>query len=107
VRLSSTGFNRGVDYDRAFAPFGEVYKNLNNTWNYSSTGDTQDTVAGTYDTENRYLNPTQGRWLSPDPAGLQAVDPSNPQSWNRYPYVGNNPPSFADPLGLCPIGSYT
>jgi RHS repeat-associated protein len=43
---------------------------------------------------------TQGRWESPDPAGLAAVDPSNPQTWNRYAYVLNNPLSKVDPLGL-------
>jgi len=40
-----------------------------------------------------------GRWLSPDPVGLGAVDPSNPQTWNRYSYVYNNPLSLIDPLG--------
>ena len=25
-----------------------------------------------------------GRWMTPDPAGLAAVDLTNPQSWNRY-----------------------
>ena len=43
---------------------------------------------------------TQGRWGSMDPSGLAAVDPSNPQTWNRYSYVGNNPTSYVDPLGL-------
>lgn len=43
---------------------------------------------------------TQGRWGSMDPAGLAAVDPTNPQTWNRYAYVTNNPISFIDPLGL-------
>jgi hypothetical protein len=38
--------------------------------------------------------------MSPDPAGLAAVDPSNPQSWNRYSYVGNNPLNSIDPFGL-------
>jgi hypothetical protein len=42
----------------------------------------------------------QGRWPSPDPAGLAAVDPSNPQSWNRYSYVLNNPLGLIDPSGL-------
>src|SRR5271166_935033 len=42
----------------------------------------------------------QGRWASTDPAGLAAADPSNPQTWNRYAYVGNNPLSKVDPLGL-------
>jgi hypothetical protein len=35
----------------------------------------------------------------PDPAGL-AADITNPQTWNRYGYVGNSPLSNVDPLGL-------
>jgi RHS repeat-associated protein len=50
----------------------------------------------------REYSGTQGRWESPDPAGMAAVDPSNPQTWNRYAYVGNNPLSYADPSGLDP-----
>jgi RHS repeat-associated protein len=53
-----------------------------------------------YDTANRELHPVQGRWIQPDPAGVGAVDPSNPQSWNRYAYVLNNPLSNIDPTGL-------
>jgi RHS repeat-associated protein len=100
VRLSTTLNNRSVDYDRSFAPFGEVYKNFGSTANDDFTGDTQDTITGTYDTTNRELNPSQGRWLSPDPAGLDAADPSNPQSWNRYVYVFNKPLVYRDPQGL-------
>jgi RHS repeat-associated protein len=100
VRFASTLGNRASYFDRAYAPFGETYDNFGNTSGNNFAGDTQDTVSGTYDTPNRELNPNQGRWLSPDPAGLGAVDPSTPQSWNRYAYVGNNPLSFIDPLGL-------
>jgi hypothetical protein len=30
-------------------------------------------------------------------------NPANPQSWNRYPYVLNDPTNFSDPDGLCRI----
>lgn len=42
----------------------------------------------------------QGRWPSPDPTGLAAANPANPQSWNRYAYVMNNPLLLVDPFGL-------
>ena len=48
----------------------------------------------------REYSGTQGRWESPDPAGIAAVDPSNPQSWNKYAYVMNNPLRNIDPTGL-------
>ena len=48
----------------------------------------------------RELHPNQGRWISPDPAGLAAVNVTGPQTWNRYAYVSNNPLSYTDPLGL-------
>jgi len=48
----------------------------------------------------RQLSTTQGRWIMPDPVGMTAVNPADPQSWNRYTYVGNNPASAIDPLGL-------
>jgi RHS repeat-associated protein len=48
----------------------------------------------------RQYNPTQGRWMTPAPAGMAAADPANPQSWNRYAYVMNNPLNATDPLGL-------
>ena len=97
--------------DTAYAPFGEPYAQAGTT-DLSFTGQNQDTVAGgltgPYDFPAREYGP-QGRWASPDPAGLAAVDPTNPQSWNRYAYVLNNPLVFDDPLGLeqvdCPPGT--
>jgi RHS repeat-associated protein len=52
-----------------------------------------------YFPERRY-RPNQGRWLTPDPAGTDAADPVNPQSWNRYAYVMNDPLRNVDPDGL-------
>jgi RHS repeat-associated protein len=98
-RLISTS-NRTMYYDGAYAPFGEPYAQ-SGTADLSFTGQRQDTVAGLYDFPAREYS-YQGRWPSPDPAGRAAVDPSNPQSWNRYAYVTNNPLLLVDPSGLCP-----
>jgi RHS repeat-associated protein len=56
---------------------------------------------------NRYYSSTQGRFISVDPT-LQSIDPTNPQTLNRYTYALNNPLAFIDPDGLDPlfIGSY-
>jgi RHS repeat-associated protein len=57
-------------------------------------------TADMFDTPNREYHPTQGRWITPAPSGLAAVDMTNPQTWNRYAYVNNNPLSYIDPTGL-------
>ena len=46
----------------------------------------------------RYLSSAQGRWTSPDQP-LVDQDPANPQSWNLYGYVRNNPLANIDPTG--------
>ncbi len=100
-RLASTP-TRTVYYDGAYAPFGENYAETGTT-DRSFTGQNQDLTPGSgllYDFPNRELHSTQGRWISPDPAGLGAVDPTNPQTWNRYAYVLNNPLALVDPSGL-------
>jgi RHS repeat-associated protein len=91
-------------FDRGFGPFGESYNNFGNAAGLDFTGDTQDSFAGLYDTPSRELHPGEGRWLSPDPAGLGSVDSSNPQSWNRYSYVQNNPLNAIDPSGRACFG---
>src|SRR5712691_602025 len=99
-RLASTPA-RTPYFTGAYAPFGESYKEAGST-DRSFTGDNEDTVAGTADFMYReYSSNQQGRWISPDPAGLAAVSMTNPQSWNRYGYVINSPLSLIDPLGLC------
>jgi len=47
----------------------------------------------------RYYNPTTGRFLSMDPVVDIAFAMLNPQSWNRYSYVRNNPINRTDPTG--------
>jgi len=90
--------------DEAYAPYGEQYAENGGVADF--TGQWAATEPDLYDFLYREYHPTQGRWLRPDPAGLAAVDPSNPQSWNRYAYVTNNPLALIDPTGLggCPPG---
>jgi RHS repeat-associated protein len=49
--------------------------------------------------EARYYGSTQGRFTSPDPL-LSSGMVVDPQSWNRYSYVLNNPLVLIDPDGL-------
>jgi RHS repeat-associated protein len=46
----------------------------------------------------RAYDPNLGRWLNADPIGLAG-------GLNLYGYVGNNPISYIDPLGLAYLGS--
>jgi RHS repeat-associated protein len=89
--------------DVAYAPYGETYAQAGNA-DFSFTGMNEDVEqnanpATLYDFLAREYG-IQGRWPSPDPAGLLAVDPRNPQSWNRYAYVLNNPLAMTDPTGM-------
>ena len=99
VQMNANNSFRG---SLAYAPFGETYAESTSV-DRSFTGQTQDVIAGTqgdYDFLFRQLSASQGRWLVPDPAGVAAVDITNPQTWNRYAYVANNPLSNVDPQGL-------
>lgn len=47
----------------------------------------------------RYLSGAQGRFTSADP-GNAGANPGDPQSWNGYAYVNNNPLTYTDPSGM-------
>jgi RHS repeat-associated protein len=47
----------------------------------------------------RYMGAAQGRFTSPDPLGTILADVTDPQTWNQYAYVRNNPMRFIDPTG--------
>jgi RHS repeat-associated protein len=98
-RLESTT-SHAIVSAAAYAPFGEPYAENGSYGDLSFTGANKDTLWLDYDFLYREYDPKQGRWISPDPAGSAAVDPTNPQTWNRYSYVGNTPCSLVDPFGL-------
>jgi RHS repeat-associated protein len=96
-RFASTS-SRTVYYDGAYAPFGEPYAQIGAN-DLSYTGMNQDTVANLYDFPAREYG-IQGRWPSPDPAGISSMHVRDPQTLNRYAYVRNNPLIATDPTGL-------
>jgi RHS repeat-associated protein len=103
--LTSTAA-QGLYSSQVYAPFGEAYATAGASGTTSSavdpnfTGQNSDTVPSLYDFTFREHSMSQGRWISPDPLGVGAVDPTNPQTWNRYAYVVNSPLALTDPLGL-------
>ena len=62
------------------------------------TGIEKDAENNSYHAWFRNLSIAQARWLRPDPY-LGSYNLANPQSFNRYAYVGNNPLAFIDPSG--------
>jgi RHS repeat-associated protein len=97
ARLATTP-NRTLYASGSYAPYGETYSQTGNS-DISFAGQERYTVTGIHDALLRKYSTAQGRWLSPDAAGLGAVDPGNPQSWNRYAYALNNPMALIDPMG--------
>ena len=101
-RFGSTP-SRAMYSDGSYGPFGEPYAQAG-TSDSSFTGMNQDTVSNLYDFPAREYG-TQGRWPSPDPAGISSMDASDPQTLNRYAYVRNSPLTMTDPTGEdgCPF----
>src|SRR5579871_6378098 len=79
-----------------YLPFGELNSSDTNITTHKFTGDERDSETGLDHTLFRQYSSNTGNWLSPDPAGLAAVDPSNPQSWNRYVYALNDSLNLID-----------
>src|SRR3990172_1662708 len=97
--IAITDATSTVEWDRVYLPYGEGFNDpnvdyLQNTHEYTAKELDEDT--GLYYYGARYYNPSIGRFMSVDPAG---GDQTDPQSWNKYAYVQNNPFKFADPDG--------
>ncbi len=81
-----------------FMPFGEEVNPPNPpTEKRLFTGQERDFETGLDYFNARQLATGRGRFTAVDPAGGRSSDP---QQWNRYSYVRNNPFRFVDPTGL-------
>jgi RHS repeat-associated protein len=88
---------------RSFYPYGEQKSGSTATEQYAFATYWRDGESGLDYAMGRYYSSTDGRFLSPDPyqnnSGLK-----NPQGWNRYAYVLNDPINYNDPPGLWASG---
>jgi RHS repeat-associated protein len=91
ARIISNNAN-SVTGDQSFSPYGEVMTSFGSTSNaVEFAGQTANVYKGAfYDTPNRQLSNSAGRWLSPDPAR---------EGWNQYAYP-TDPNTTVDPTGL-------
>lgn len=77
--------------------FGELKQSTGTTPNeFLYTGQQYDPNAGFYYLRTRYMNPTNGRFISRDTYKGDLYDPA---SLHKYTYVSNNPISYYDPSG--------
>lgn len=82
-----------VQTQYTYEPFGKTTSSgtpSGNTQNYTGR---EDDGTGLFYYRTRYYSATLQRFISEDPIGLSG-------GINQYAYVGNNPISFVDPLGL-------
>ena len=63
------------------------------------TGQFRDTETGEDYFNARYFGSALGRLASPDPLNAGA-NPADPQTWNAYAYVRNDPLNATDPTGM-------
>ena len=88
--------------DSDFYPFGgERVVSSSSGNSYKFTGKERDSESGLDNFGARYNSSSMGKFMSPDPdniSGILHLD-DDPQSWNGYSYVRNNPLNLTDPTG--------
>ena len=83
-----------VSWKAVYTPFGEAEISVQTVENpFRFPGQYYDQETGLHYNWNRYYDPKTGRYLTPDPIGLDG-------GINIFIYVGNNPTGSVDPSGL-------
>ena len=110
--MNNSGSSSAVIARHDYLPFGEeiasgmgsrsLSQGYNasdtNRWKYGMTE--RDAASGLDHTWWRKYENLSGRWTSPDPLSGSIGDP---QSFNHYTYVANDPVNLVDPSGLDPL----
>ncbi len=96
VRVNSNTSGTSVGQQGNY-PFGMAWYSTSTTTKWRFTSYERDSESALDYAMFRYDSSRLGRFLSPDPVAGSVADP---QSLNRYAYVGNDPVNLVDPLGL-------
>jgi RHS repeat-associated protein len=83
-----------IAWKAVFTPFGEAVASIEIVGNpFRFPGQYYDAETGLHYNYFRYYNPQTGRYITPDPIGLEG-------GINLFVYVGENPVNWIDPEGL-------
>ena len=86
-----------VSWKAVYTPFGDAEIQVETVENpFRFPGQYYDQETGLHYNWNRYYDPKTGRYLTPDPVGLEG-------GINLFVYVENNPVIFVDPAGTIVI----
>ena len=99
ARMLTAGEGWPVSMD-TYYPYGQEPSPPADNNHYKFTGKERDAESGNDYFGARYYGSTMGRFLSPDPIIQNELRLLNPQRWNKYAYVINNPLILTDPTGM-------
>jgi RHS repeat-associated protein len=89
-----TNDSQAISWKAVYTPFGEAVTSIATVDNpFRFPGQYYDTETGLHYNYFRYYNPQTGRYITPDPIGLEG-------GMNLFVYVQNNPINAIDPEGL-------
>jgi RHS repeat-associated protein len=95
---TGTACEQDIDY----YPYGGQENDYcpNVAQHYKFNGKERDSESGLDNFGKRYFGSSLGRFMTPDPLHVMKQKLIDPQQWNMYAYVRNNPLRFIDPTGL-------
>ena len=89
-----------VTYDIRYYPWGQLWLTSGSRPSQLFAGLEWQLNDPVIPSATREYNDGLGRWMTPDPGGRKVVKLDNPQTWNMYAYVTDNPTTLNDPSGL-------
>jgi RHS repeat-associated protein len=91
----------GTSYEQVTLAFGTALTaESTGSTNRRFTSYNRSATSGLDYAVNRHYDPAQGRFTQVDPIGMQSTSLANPQTFNLYAYVANDPVNRTDPSGL-------